>query len=372
MSIRRPWIFFCGFFLLTFLYLQGDGNAHAGQVSLTLIYTSNNLGEVEPCGTCPDGGDNGGLPRRSHYLKTVKEEVKNLLILDAGDALVVGYYNQQAALEQARKRAEFVLTLYERIGYQVLNIGDTDLGLGVGYLRDLQKKSKILFLSANLKERRTGRHVFQPYLIREVEGFKIGILGLVTPELAPSLQRELKDHFIEKPIKAAYETIHHSMGSCDHIIVLAHLSPLEIETLARDVQPISIVIGGNDRSFVLPKRINRSLYVQTDAFGIHIGRMNLNLLKGSYEFVDILSKRFIERKIEDIEDKIKNPQYAKEIKGLEELRAVLLEQKNKIHDPDGKNTYEHSLILMHPGRSSDPDIQKTIDASRKLLKRVFP
>lgn len=372
MRIRRIWIFWGGLFLLTCLYPQGDGDAQGVQVSLTLIYTSNNLGEVEPCGTCPDGGDNGGLPRRSHYLRTVKEEVKNLLILDAGDALVVSYFSEPRGREQARRRAEFVLTLYETLGYHALNLGDTDLGLGVGYLKDLQKKSTIPFLSANLKEKKTGKHVFKPYIIKEVGGIKIGILGLVTTDISPPIQKELKDYFIDNPVKAAAETVHRLKPSCDHVIVLAHLTTLEIASLVRDVQPISIIIGGNDRSFVLPKRINRSLYVQTDAFGIHIGRLNLNLVKGSYEFADILSKRFIERKIEEIEDKIKSPQYAKEIKGLEELRAVLLEQKNKIPDPDGKNTYEHSLILMHPGRSSDPDIQKRIDASRSLLKRVLP
>ncbi len=352
--------------------LVGTSLCIGNEISLTLIYTSNNLGEVEPCGTCPDGGDNGGLPRRSHYLKTVKEEVKHLLVLDAGDALVVGYFSEPRGREQARRRAEFVLKLYETLGYHALNIGDTDLGLGVGYLKDLQKKSTIPFLSANLKEKKTGKPFFKPYLIKEVEGIQIGILGLVTADISPSIQKELKDYFIDNPVKAAAETVRHIKSSCDHVIVLAHLSTLEIESLVRDVQPISIIIGGNDRSFVFPKQMGRSLYVQTDAFGIHVGRLNLNLLKGSYEFADVLSARLIQKKIEEIQKKIEDPKQAQDVKGLKELQDILIEQQKKIPGSEGKNRYENYLVLMHPGMKSDLDIQRKIDASRDLLKRILP
>ncbi len=361
-----------GVLIIIFSLLMGTSLCIGKESSLTLIYTSNNLGEVEPCGTCPDGGDNGGLPRRSHYLKTVKEEVKNLLILDAGDALVVSYFSEPRGREQARRRAEFVLKLYETLGYHALNIGDTDLGLGVGYLKDLQKKSTIPFLSANLKEKKTGKPVFKPYLIKEVEGIKIGILGLVTADISPPIQKELKDYFIENPVKAAAETIRRIKPSCDHLIVLGHLTTPEIESLVRDVQRVSIVIGGNDRSFVFQKQLGPSLYVQTDAFGIHVGRLNLNLLKGSYEFADVLSTKLIQKKIEEIQGKIEDPKHAQDVKGLKELQDILIAQQKKIPGYEGKNRYENYLVLMHPGMKSDLDIQRKIDASRDLLKRILP
>jgi 2',3'-cyclic-nucleotide 2'-phosphodiesterase (5'-nucleotidase family) len=337
-----------------------------------LIYTSNTLGEVEPCGTCPEGGDNGGLPRRSHYLKTVKEEAKNLLILDGGDALVMSYFGQPSEREKARRRAEFVIRLYETLGYHALNIGDTDLGLGVEYLRNLQKNSKISFISANLKEKKTGKPIFKPYLIKEIKGIKIGILGLNTNEISPNIQKELKDYSIENPIKAAKETINRFMASCDYIVALAHLTPTEIESLAKEVPRISIIIGGNDRSFIFPKQIHRAYYVQTDAFGAHIGRLNLNLLKGSSEFVDILSKSLIQKKIEETQKKIEDPKYEKDIKGLKELQDILIEQKKKMPSSEGKNTYENYLTLMHPNMKSDPKIEKLIDSSRDQLKRPIP
>jgi len=357
--------------ILFFLFL-GSSISLGNEVSLTLIYTSNTLGEVEPCGTCPEGGDAGGMARRFSYIKKVREEVKNLLVLDGGDALIISYFGQPSEREKARRRAEFVLRLYETLGYHALNIGDTDLGLGIEYLRNLQKNSKIPFLSANLKEKKTKKPVFKPYLIKEIEGIKIGILGLITTEISPNIQKELKDYFIENPMKAATETINRFMTSCDHIVALAHLNPTETETLVKEVQRLSIIIGGNDRSFILPKKIHRSVYVQTDAFGAHVGRMNLKLIKGSNEFVDILARTMIQKNIKEVQKKMEEPKYAKEIEKLQEMQKQFYEQLKKMPNTEGKNTFESYRTLMHPGMESDKEIEKLIDSSRDQLKRPIP
>jgi 2',3'-cyclic-nucleotide 2'-phosphodiesterase (5'-nucleotidase family) len=356
--------------ILFFLFL-GSSISLGNEVSLTLIYTSNTLGELES-GCCPETGNAGGLARRSHYIKTVKQEVKNLIIVDGGDALVLDYFNRISEREKARKRAEFVLMVYERMGYDALNIGDTDLGLGVEYLRNLQKKSKIPFLSANLKDKKTGKTIFNPYLIKKIAGSRVGIIGLLTPEISPVILKELKGYVIEDPIKAATEMTRRLKTQCDHLIVLAHLTPSEIVSLAKGMPEISIIIGGQDRSFVFPKKINRSLVVQTDAFGIHIGRLNLRLVKGSSEYIDGAAKSKLQKNIEEIQKKIDDPQYIKDVKNLIELKETLSEQIKKLPETEGKNTYENYLTLMHPGMESDKEIEKLIDSSRDQLKRPIP
>lgn len=360
-----------GILIPFFFFLINTSPCIGKETSLTLIYTSNTLGEVEPCG-CPEGGDNGGLPRRSHYLKTVKEEVKNLLILDGGDALIISYFSQPTEREKTRRRAEFVLRLYETLGYHALNIGDTDIGLGIEYLRNLQRNSKIPFLSANLKEKKTKKSVFKPYLIKEIEGIKIGILGLITTDISPNIRKELKDYFIENPMKAAMETINRFMSSSDYIVALAHLNPPEIESLAKEVPRISIIIGGSDRSFIFPKQFDHSIYVQTDAFGAHVGRMNLRLIKGSDEFVDVLPRTMIQKNIGEVRKKMENPQYAKEIEKLQEMEKQFYEQLKKMPNTEGKNTFESHFPLIHPGMKSDLEIEKMINSSRDRLKRPIP
>ncbi len=356
--------------ILFFLFL-GSSISLGNEASLTLIYTSNSMGEVESCG-CPESGDAGGLGRRSYYIDTVRKEVKNLLILDGGDALVLSFFDRESEREKARKRAGVVLKVYKKMGYDALNIGDTDLGLGVEYLKTLQKKSKIPFLSANLKEKKTGRPIFKSHLVKEVDGMRIGIIGLLTPDIHPFIQKRLKSYFIEDPTKAALETINRYLADCDHIIALSHLTPIEIQTFTKTIPKISIIIGGNDRSFIFPKQFNHSTYVQTDAFGAHIGRMNLRLLKGSNEFVDVLPRTMIQKNIGEVQKKMENPQHAKEIEKLQEMQKQFHEQLKQMPNTEGKNTFENHLPLMHPGMESDKEIEKLIESSRDQLKRPLP
>jgi 5'-nucleotidase/UDP-sugar diphosphatase len=237
------------------------------------------------------------------------------------------------------------LKVYEKIGYNALNIGDTDMVLGIHYLRVLQERSKIPFLSANLMDKKTEKPLFQPFLIKMVNGLRIGIIGLLTPEVLPHLHKEMEGYFIEDPIKVATETVNRSLSDCDQIIALAHLNPSEIESLAKKVPQISIIIGGNDRSFIFPKQIRRSIYVQTDAFGLYVGRLNLRLVKGSSEFVDGPPTR---------------------------IERGLLEKETESPDAEEKNTYENFFTLLHPEMESDPEIENMISSSRNQIKRPLP
>jgi 5'-nucleotidase len=358
-------------FLFFFLLIK-NSLCLANEASLTLIYTSNTLGEVEPCGTCPETGDNGGLARRSFYINPVRKEAKNLLILDGGDALVLSFFGRESERGKARRRAGVVLKIYERIGYDALNIGDTDLGLGVECLRSLQKSSKIPFLSANLKDKKTERPIFKSHLVKEVDGMRIGIIGLLTPDIHPFIQKELKSYFIEDPIKASLETINRYLADCDHIIALVHLTPIEIQTFTKRVPKISVIIGGNDRSFIFPKQFDHSIYVQTDAFGAHVGRMNLKLIKGSNEFVDVLPQTMIQKNIKEVQKRLEDPKYDKEIEKLQEMQKQFHEQLKKMPNTEGKNTFENYLPLMHPGLESDKEIENLIESSRDQLKRPLP
>jgi 2',3'-cyclic-nucleotide 2'-phosphodiesterase (5'-nucleotidase family) len=264
------------------------------------------------------------------------------------------------------------LKAYEKMGYDALNIGDTDMVLGINYLKTLQESSKIPFLSANLMDKKTEKPFFQPYLIKMVNGLRIGIIGLLTPEVLPHVHKEMEGYFIEDPIKVAAETVHRFMSDCDQIIALAHLHPSEIESIVQEVPQISIIIGGNDRSFVFPKHIHRSIYVQTDAFGLHVGRLNLRLVKGSKEFVDVLPKRLIRKNIDEVQKKMEDPQYEKEMSSLRRIQEILLEQERKLPDTEGKNTYENFLTLLHSEMGSDPEIESMISSSRDQLRRPLP
>lgn len=341
-------------------------------VYLTLIYTSNTLGEVEPCLTCPESGENGGLARRAHFIKSVKKGSFPVLVLDAGDVMAIDYFHQEKEREKARRRAEVVLKIYEKIGYDAINLGDIDIGLGFDYLKKLRDQTRISFLSANLKERKTGKPPFNPYLVKEVDGVRIGIIGLLTPSLPSYFQKETTGYFVEDPIKVTIELLNGPLSHCQYFFILAHLTPSEMESLAKRVPEISLIVGGQDRSFVFPKKINRSLIVQTDAFGFHVGKIDLKLLRRSLEWVDVSPLKKLQKNIEELQKKIEDIKDENEKENLKEVIKRLTEQQKILTIPGEYNAYENILALMHPKVESDKEIEGIIKASRDRLKRPIP
>jgi deoxyxylulose-5-phosphate synthase len=100
--------------------------------------------------------------------------------------------------------------------------------------------------------------------------------------------------------------------------------------------------------------------------------MNLKLIKGSDEFVDILPRTMIQKNIGEVQKKMEEAQYAKETDKLQEMQKQFHEQLKKMPKPEGKNTFENHLSLMHPGMESDKEIEKLIDSLRGQLKRPLP
>lgn len=343
--------------------LSGFSQAFGKGTDITLIYSSNTLGELKS-GCCLETGNvgAGGLAKRSHYIKTVREEAKNLFILDGGDALAKGPSGSEKEKKEARERAENISKIYQKMGYDAINIGDTDLVLGAEYLSTLSEKLKLPFLSANLKDKKTGEAIFKPYLVKVIDGLRVGIIGLLGQDIHRFIQAETKGYFVEDPVKVANETINRSLYNCDRVIALAHMNAAEIESLGQKIQRISIIIGGNDRTFLAPKPINRSIYVQTDAFGFHIGRLNLKLVKGSSGFVNVLPRTLIQRNIEEVRKKIEDPKYSEKITRLKEIEEVFLEQKRKLPKTENKSTYENFLIYLSSAMPSDPEIEKMISS----------
>jgi 2',3'-cyclic-nucleotide 2'-phosphodiesterase (5'-nucleotidase family) len=307
-----------GTLLMFFFLFLGFSQSFEEGTPITLIYTSNTLAEVAPCG-CIEAGNAGGISRRSHYINTVRDEGQQVLLLDGGDALAIGLPGNERERQKARKRAEFILKLYRKMGYDAVNVGDTDLMLGLQYLGTLQKHSPVPLLSTNLKDKKTGKTPFKPYLVKESHGLKVGIIGLISESIQPYVLDRNAGYVVEDPVKAATNAINRALLDCDIIIALAHLNHLEIESLAQKVPKVSIIIGGHDQAYVDAKKLNRSLWVQTDAFGYQIGKLDVRWIKGSNDF-----------------------------------------------------RHENVLTVLKPEMEADPKIEEMISSSGDILKRPLP
>ncbi|WP_054712317.1 5'-nucleotidase C-terminal domain-containing protein [Bacillus sp. JCM 19041] len=182
-------------------------------------------------------------------LKTMIEENQgeHSLLLDAGDTF---HGTTFATLEQG----EPILKAFNQIGYDAFVPGNHDFNYGLDRLQELAGIADFPVLGANLLDA-SGDPLFEPYILREVDGVTIGIFGLSTPETAYKTHPDnVKDVVFDDPTVTAARMVKQlEEEGADVIIGLSHLGIDESsvdtsEKVAAEVQGIDVIIDGHSHS----------------------------------------------------------------------------------------------------------------------------
>lgn len=232
-------------FLFYALYLRGKSN-------ITIIYTSDLQGfivpHIEPWPDIKGKQMMGGSAYLATHLKKeraiVKKNGRAFLLLDSGDIFF-------GTPEGHFSRGSCVIEIMNALGYDAMTVGDRDFAFGEENLRNLAKQARFPFLGANIISEDTGKHpdYIKPYLIKEFNGIKVGIIGVTTPLMEKyTLPKHIKGLKFISPIPTVkkYASLLEEKGV--HLIVL--LSHLELDLdkeLVREIPGIDLVIGGNDK-----------------------------------------------------------------------------------------------------------------------------
>ena len=147
---------------------------HAAQ--FTIIYSNDVLGELELCGC--DDEQLGGLSRKASVITGLKKEGRPILVLDAGNLFFKERPGTGIEQKEYLLKSEYILEAYRQTGCDAFNVGETDLFFGLAHLQELKKKGLFPFLSANLLDKKNGKPLFEPFIIKEIAGTKAGIIGL--------------------------------------------------------------------------------------------------------------------------------------------------------------------------------------------------
>lgn len=183
-----------------------------------MLYSNDTGGVIDPC---PTWGNRviGGLARRATVIKDLKNEVDEVLILDAGNSL---FKPKDSPSANERKKARLIIMAYRRMGYQAVNIGSDDLLAGIEFLKGLQKGIHLPFLSANLLDGKAGKPIFKSHVIMDLKGIRVGIFGL-TSDVRQNEGVTSEGYFISNPIAAAKGIVAELTKECDIIVALSNL-----------------------------------------------------------------------------------------------------------------------------------------------------
>ncbi len=124
-----------------------------------------------------DQGTTGGLARVLTLTKSIREQNPNTLFLMAGDTI-------SPSVESITYKGAQMIDAWNAAGLDYATFGNHEFDFGPDVLRDRIKESKFGWIAANVIDIKTGKPFgdVPPYVIREFNGVKVGLFGLVLPE----------------------------------------------------------------------------------------------------------------------------------------------------------------------------------------------
>lgn len=267
---RRPWLLLLAVVGVCTLTLHAYSWYRWDRVRrLTILYGSDLRGELDPC-SCVEG-QLGGLARRATYIAQVREEGNPTVLLDAG-----GVFFREGSIPdflraQLAAKADSIVDAYAEMGYDAVNVGDADFGLGIERLWTLRERAPFPLLSANLRQP-DGGCAFTSSLIKKVGRLRVGIFGLCQGETFGG------DLVVDDSIATAKEVVAKLRPEVDILICLTHQGFSRDLELADAVKGIDIIIGGRSgNSFPTPRLEGGTIIVQTGRKGTTLGRLDVVL-----------------------------------------------------------------------------------------------
>jgi 2',3'-cyclic-nucleotide 2'-phosphodiesterase (5'-nucleotidase family) len=236
-----------------------------GSFSLSVLYTNDGWGYTEPCACDPSVG---GLARRAAYIRAVRQEQGNVLVVDAGDSLLT--LQRVGDLEQGKLLAE----AHNRMGYDAVALGGMDLRMGLDVLRAQIQVAQFAVLSANTLDPLTGDVFDKAYTVVERGGRRIALIGLTDPQMAVEVTGgEVR---VTEPVQTLMDVVAKMHEDADVIIVLSHLGMLFDANLGRVVPEIDLIVSGRDKEvYDPPVEANEVLIVSAGSRGEYVGRIDL-------------------------------------------------------------------------------------------------
>jgi len=212
------------------------------------------------------------------YLKNLRSQGQKFLLLDTGDLFAS---SEQIVIEEKEMvdlKANLYLKLYNLMGYDAFTPGEIDLALGVPVLLKKGKEAQIPILLTNLLERNSQKPVFTPYLVKEIGGLKVGLLGLLSDRFSlKGLSGEKEKFYLTEPVAAARATVAElKQRNCHLIVAVAHMEENERVNLARSVPEVGFILSGHGEKFSsLPMKLDDTpgQILFTGCAGEYFGRL---------------------------------------------------------------------------------------------------
>ena len=252
---------------------------------ITTMSTSDIHGHMVPYTPSGSSIEVGGSARAAWLFDEAERRNPNTLIIDGGDSP----YNTDLANISLGKSSVDVMNAQ---GYDATVLGNHDFDYSFDNLLSLADRAEYAMLSANTYWKDgTYPEQFEPYIVKEVGGVKVAIVGLTDDgSKATTHYANTQDIDFHDQWEVGQEVVAQADAEADVVIMLSHLHGGN-NTVPTRIDGIDMEIGGGNDTFGRPLNIEGTVVVNPGGVGTCVNQTNLNLKDGEvlgYTFNQII------------------------------------------------------------------------------------
>lgn len=290
--------------LLISVVLLGSGfnprSNHAApqRAHIVILGTTDMHGRIFPIDYYTNKYDNVGIAKVATLIKQARKDDPDLLLVDSGDTI------QGTPLEYIHNRSNntppdpMMLTM-NALHYDSMTVGNHEYNFGLQVLNKARGEAKFPWLSANTYDQGTDKTHYQPYIVKEVQGVRLGILGLTTPGIPnwenPPNYEGLEFHETISEAKK-WVPVLRDKEKVDVVVIAMHMgleedlrtgqpNPSNVPNenaavaIARQVPGVDLILMGHTHREVNDLIVNGVLLTQANRWASHVARTDLYLEK---------------------------------------------------------------------------------------------
>ena len=200
------------------------------------------------------------------YINELKSEHSGVLLVDCGDFL-------QGGTLGSLSKGEYVVELMNDIGYDLATFGNHEFDYGMDQLSKLLKEMDFEMIASNVIYTGTKENIFKDvpeYIIKEINGIKIGFIGILTPQSLTSStpvffkendefvydfysKNEGRDMFAK--VQSVVDEVRKQ--GARYVVALSHLGsenvtgPFNSITFIANTTGIDVVLDGHSHSIII-------------------------------------------------------------------------------------------------------------------------
>lgn len=227
-----------------------------------------------------------GYAKLAAFMNKVRKENKNTLILDSGDMY------EGMAFSNIEK-GESVVPIVKAIGYDAMTTGNHEYSYGLDTLKKLTDAAGVPVLAANVKDE-AGNLVFQDSIVKDFNGFKVGIFGLANEETpSKTIPAGTEGLVFKKCEETAKDMVKKLKAEgAEYIIALTHIGSAESEgsasvALAKANTGIDLILDGHSHVVNKGTAYGTTTLVASGYYTKNIGMIDLTVENDIVKKVDV-------------------------------------------------------------------------------------